>query len=107
MQQQYPDPSASPYRAPYAVARPTNSLAVVSLVASIAGWVMLPIVGPVVGVVCGHMARRQIRETGEDGDGLAMGGLVLGYASLAMTCVGFAIVGALIALGMGAVLLGQ
>jgi hypothetical protein len=30
-------------------------------------------------IVFGHMAKKQIRESGEDGDGLATAGLVLGY----------------------------
>ena len=36
-------------------------------------------------VVLGHMARRQIRETGEAGDGMAMAGLVLGYIGIVLT----------------------
>jgi hypothetical protein len=31
------------------------------------------------GIVLGHLAKRQIRQTGEEGDGLATAGLVLGY----------------------------
>ena len=33
-------------------------------------------------VVCGHIARRQIRQTAERGDGLATSGLVLGYMAI-------------------------
>ena len=33
-------------------------------------------------MVCGHIARRQIRQTAERGDGLATGGLVLGYMAI-------------------------
>lgn len=35
-------------------------------------------------VVTGHLARSAIRRTGEDGDGLALAGLVLGYAMSAV-----------------------
>jgi hypothetical protein len=49
-------------------------------------------------VVCGHIARRQIRQTAERGDGLATSGLVLGYMAIifwavliAATLVGVAI----------------
>ncbi|NEB81109.1 DUF1707 and DUF4190 domain-containing protein [Streptomyces sp. SID14478] len=33
-------------------------------------------------VVLGHMARNEIRRTGEQGDGMAVGGLVLGWLSV-------------------------
>jgi hypothetical protein len=32
-----------------------------------------------VGIVLGHVARRQIRRTGEQGNGLAVAGLILSY----------------------------
>lgn len=62
---------------------PTNSLAVVSLVAAILSWVVCPFVGAVVAVIAGHIARNQIRRTGEAGDGLALAGLIIGYLHLA------------------------
>jgi hypothetical protein len=30
-------------------------------------------------IILGHMARRQIRKSGEQGDGMALAGLILGY----------------------------
>ncbi len=36
------------------------------------------------GVICGHIARRQIREGNESGDGLALAGLIIGYIILAL-----------------------
>lgn len=64
----------------------TAPLAIVSLVFGILGWVVLPLIGAAIAVVTGHIARGQIRDArGElQGDGLAMAGLVLGYASLAL-----------------------
>ena len=71
---------AQPYGAyGYAPARPNNSLALVSLLCGIGGWTILPFIASIVAVVTGHMARRQIRETGEGGDGMAVAGLILGY----------------------------
>ncbi|MBZ0120980.1 MAG: DUF4190 domain-containing protein [Sandaracinaceae bacterium] len=67
--------------------RPTNTLAIVALVGGIVSWIMLPFAGAIVGVICGHMARKQIRQTGEDGDQLAVVGLVLSYSHLAVTCL--------------------
>ena len=62
---------------------PTNSLAVVSLVSAILSWILCPFVGAVVAVITGHIARNQIRRTGEAGDGVALAGLIIGYLHLA------------------------
>ncbi len=64
----------------------TAPLAIVSLVFGILGWVALPVIGAVIAVVTGHIARGQVRDARGDlhGDGLAMVGLVLGYLSLAL-----------------------
>lgn len=70
-------------------AAPTNSLAVVSLVSGILAWVLCPFVGAVVAVITGHVARSQIRTTGEAGGGMAVAGLVLGYVHLVTWVVGF------------------
>ena len=72
-------------------AKPNNNLAVVSLISGVLGWVALPFVGAIAAIITGHMARREIRRTGEDGDALAMVGLVLGYASLVTFCGAFAV----------------
>ena len=76
--------------------RSTCTLAVVILCFGIAAWTVLPFVGAIVAVVCGHLARRDIRQTVSeplDGDGLAVVGLVLGYAQLALSL--FAVIGLL------------
>ena len=60
-----------------------NTLAVVSLVSGIVSWLLVPLVGGIVAVVTGHVAKEQIRQTGEEGNTLATAGLVLGYLHLA------------------------
>ena len=72
----------------------TNQLAVVSLVCGVLGWFMAPVIASIVAIVTGHMARKQIKLSGgrEDGDGLAIGGLVLGYASLVLGLIGIVFV---------------
>ncbi len=64
--------------------RETNTLAIVSLIFGILGWSFLPLVGSVVAIVTGHLARSEIRRAIErpQGDGLAVAGLVLGYVAL-------------------------
>ena len=67
----------------YPPARPNNSLALVSLLCGIGGVTILPFVASIVAVITGHMARKQIRETGEGGDGMAVAGLILGWIMIA------------------------
>jgi Domain of unknown function (DUF4190) len=51
--------------------RGTNVMSILSLV--------FAFVFPLLGIVFGHIAKKQIRRTGEGGSGLATAGLVLGY----------------------------
>ncbi|MBW0253483.1 DUF4190 domain-containing protein [Cellulomonas sp. PS-H5] len=67
-------PTPQPY--PQVVTRPTNALAVVTLVLGLLGFAVVP-------VVTGHVALRQIRTRGEGGTACAVIGLVLGYLALA------------------------
>ena len=83
---------------PVAANPPTNQLAIVSLVAGVACWFILPVIGALVAIITGHRARGQIRRTGESGGGLALAGLILGYVHL--------LIGVLIGLFVVLVLLG-
>lgn len=75
-----------------AIARPTSSLAVVSLVFGILGWSLLPTIGALVAVITGHMARAEIRRSqgALEGDGMAVAGLVLGWLHLVLLVLGIA-----------------
>jgi len=70
-----------------------NTLAVVSLVAAIASFFahIIPFAGgftlALVAIVTGHMARGQIKRTGEPGMGMATAGLVIGYIHMALIAV--------------------
>ncbi len=59
--------------------RPTNAMAVAALISGVLGWVLVPLVGGIAAVVLGHLALSQLKKTGEEGNGLAVGGLMLGY----------------------------
>jgi len=87
------------------VHRTTSALAVVSLIFGIATWCMLPVVGAIVAIVCGHLARGEIRRSpgALEGDSLAVVGLVLGYVQLAfgLILVLFAIAAILLGLSIG------
>jgi hypothetical protein len=67
-------------------------MAIVSLVAGITSFVLVPILAAIVAIITGHMARKQIRQTGEAGATLATIGLVLGYVHLALVAIGIIIV---------------
>jgi hypothetical protein len=80
--------------APYAPPRRTSPLAIVSLVAGCAQFVGFCVIGSIVAIVTGHIARRQIKRSGEQGAGLALAGLILGYLGIVLTALaitGFAI----------------
>jgi len=72
------------YQVQYVMPRRTNGLAVASLACGI-GQVFFWFLAAIPAVVLGHMARRQIRQTGEDGAGLALAGLILGWIGIVAT----------------------
>lgn len=78
----------------YPVATPTSGLALASLILGICSAVFCILTG-IPAVVCGHLARTEIRRAGGrlTGDGMAIAGLVLGYCS-----VGLLVLGALVVL---------
>ncbi len=59
----------------------TNQLAIAALVCGVGQIVLWPLIS-IPAVILGHMARRQIRRTGESGAGMALAGLLLGWAGL-------------------------
>jgi hypothetical protein len=73
----------------------TSTLAIVSLVSGILAWVCLPFVGALVAVICGHLARSEIRNTAPgaiEGGGIAVAGLVLGWLQLVLMVAGIFVV---------------
>jgi hypothetical protein len=73
-------------------AQRTSTLAVVSLVTGLLTWFSLPLAFLVVptpvcmiaAIVCGHMARSEIRrDAAVSGDGMAIAGLILGWGMVA------------------------
>jgi hypothetical protein len=71
-----------PYRpGTYPATQRTNQMAVASLVCGI-GQIFFWFVAGVPAIIFGHVARRQIRQTGEAGSGMATAGLILGYVGV-------------------------
>ncbi|WP_232498009.1 DUF4190 domain-containing protein [Agromyces humatus] len=75
----------------------TNVLAIISLIASIAAFVILPFIGSIAGVICGHIALSQIKKTGEQGRGMAVAGLIVGYVGIVLAIIGTIVFFAIIA----------
>jgi hypothetical protein len=70
----------------------TNQLAIASLVCGAAQFLLGPL-PTIPAIVLGHMARSQIRRTHEAGDGMALAGLLLGWAGavlIVLAVLGFA-----------------
>jgi hypothetical protein len=60
----------------YPPVRPTNVLGIITLVLGVLGFAIVP-------VITGHIALAQIKRTGDDGRGITIAGLVLGYIGVA------------------------
>lgn len=69
------------------VPRKTNPLAVASLACGAGQLILWPLV-TIPAIVLGHIARNQIRRTGEDGSGLALAGLILGWVGAGVLVLG-------------------
>ena len=75
----------------YVFAPPTNGMAVAALILA---FVFYPL-----GIVFGHVARRQISRTHEGGRGLATAALIIGYLQLAVLVGVFLVAAVLVAFG--------
>lgn len=89
----YQPPAYSGAPNPYAyggyAAQKTNTLSIVAMIASIAGFIwILPFVGSLAGAIMGHISLNQIKQTGEKGRGMALAGVIVGWAGLAIIVLG-------------------
>ena len=75
----YPPQPAMPYPY-YYVPRRTNGMAIASMVCGIL-WIYW--IGSILALIFGYIARQQIRQRGEDGNGMAIAGIVLGWIGVA------------------------
>jgi hypothetical protein len=68
------------YQQPSFTRPQTNSWAIAALVCAIVGFFVFP--AEILAIIFGHIARGQIRRTGEEGAGMALAGLIIGYVTL-------------------------
>lgn len=80
-----PDPAGTgpqpPYGYPYPPPRRTNGNALASMVVSLAGLVTCPLLGGI-GVYLGYRARDEMARSGEEGDGMALAGIIVGWVGI-------------------------
>ena len=69
---------------------PASTLAIVSLVAGILGFVAMPIIGSIVAIWAGYAARNETRSIPPkaSGDGMATAGIVMGWIQIGLAVVG-------------------
>ena len=90
--------AAGPGSAAPAMPARINGLAIASLACGLAQFAVGPL-ATIPAIVLGHVARSQIRRTGDQGAGLALAGLALGWGAVILGIVLIA-VGVAIAAGM-------
>ncbi|HEY7339929.1 MAG TPA: DUF4190 domain-containing protein [Ktedonobacterales bacterium] len=103
--QPYGQPSANYYQGPMAPA--TSGYAIASLICSLLGYIGVFGFGPLLGVIFGHLALREIdRSNGAlQGRGIAQAGLILGYIALGLALLLTAIFAIIFIVGAGATIL--
>lgn len=94
-----------PYGAPspyggYPATPSTNGLAIASMIVSIGSIVFCCGLPGVAGAIMGHVARKQIREQNQQGEGMALAGIIIGWAAFALALVGIILYVVLIIVGV-------
>jgi hypothetical protein len=74
------------YGYPY-TARKTNGLAIASMIVSLVSLATCPPLLGLVGAIMGHVARRQVAQRNEDGAGMALAGIIIGWIVVALSAV--------------------
>lgn len=101
-----PEPSLPPRvpTPPYSPAPSSHvsGLAVASLVLGVGGLALLPLLGSILAIILGYMARRNIRQHPDEiaGDGIALAGIVTGWIGVTLALLGLIAGGALIGCGL-------
>ena len=69
---------------------PNSTLAIVSLVSAILGFTFVPVIGTIVALITGYMARSETRSIPPraSGDGLATAGIILGWVQVGLLVIG-------------------
>lgn len=73
----------------YAPVLPQSTMALVSLIAGIAGFSFLPLIGSIVAIITGYAARKETRgiPPTASGDGMATAGIIMGWIQVGLAVV--------------------
>ena len=76
---------------------PNSTNAVISLVTDILGLTFIPIIGSIIALVTGYMAKKEIAASPDTigGEGMATTGIILGWVGVAFLCLFGCIFGAI------------
>lgn len=68
----------------------TNTMALISVISGVLGLTLVPLIGSIVAVITGPMARNEIRASAgrQTGEGLATAGIVLGWIGIGLAVFG-------------------
>ena len=85
-----PDNSTNVTLPPMQNMRRDSGLAIASLVSGLVGWTFIPVLGAIAAIVTGHLAKKEIRDSGGTitGDGMALAGLIMGYVQIGLIILG-------------------
>ncbi|RJP54899.1 MAG: DUF4190 domain-containing protein [Anaerolineaceae bacterium] len=69
---------------------PTSTLATISMIAGILGFVAFPVIGSIVAIWTGYEARKETRAVPPvaGGDGMASAGIVMGWIQIGLAVIG-------------------
>ena len=69
---------------------PSSTLAIVSLIAALLGFTLFPVIGGIIALITGYMARNETRSIPPraSGDGMATAGIIMGWIQLGLLVVG-------------------
>lgn len=69
---------------------PSSTLAIVSLIAGILGFTFVPMLGAIIALITGYMARSETRSIPPraSGDGMATAGIIMGWIQVGLFVVG-------------------
>lgn len=77
--QPYAQPYGQPYAQPYAPQGETNGLAIASMVLAIVSTFTCGVFFALPAAIMGHVALKKVRATGQQGEGMAKAGIIIGW----------------------------
>jgi hypothetical protein len=93
----------------YSPMLPSSTMVIVSLIAGIAGFSFLPLIGSIVALITGYAARKETRAVppAAAGDGMATAGIVMGWIGVGLAVISACCFVLYFVFVIGAVTIGQ